>query len=382
MVSLAAVIVGWLLPLAAFVLPMLLQYRYVSRFIPSLPRNPSRPGFEGASRIRATEWGERYPRLIAIGYGLILGTSMLSGRVLGVPRGLNDMEHFVAVRDAVMLGALVGSGVILAIVLARITVSHHRAGQWLARLGVSGVWHGTRRLRWPLRLLRSTADGAESLLAEARLPGGPAPSAEVADGFAAEIKRTVAQHKAIDVISPDGLDVLAMLSHSEENPLLGPDLSIRGAKIRLLLLPPQNGRTDPERRRLSCAEVALARLERSPEEHWRLLKHAFGVTKAWSEQHGVQIEMRFMENRPAFACLISGTRVWAHPWPNAKQLWIELQERLSSSSLAGGIKDYFATEWGCASAQLSIPLTDGATGSTIIRKGVEVPENETEPARA
>ena len=62
-----------------------------------------------------------------------------------------------------------------------------------------------------------------------------------------------------------------------------------------------------------------------------------------------------------------------HPWPNTQQVWLELQDLVGESCLATAMKTFFASEWSSASPELEVPLTEGPTGSTVIRKGIELP---------
>ena len=160
-----------------------------------------------------------------------------------------------------------------------------------------------------------------------------------------------------------------------------PHPALKGAKVRLMLVPPRSGQVDPERQHSSSAESSLNRLERLPEQHWRDLQHVMEVRKIWAEQHGVDIEIKFVEDRPVFQTMIVGRECWFRPWSAAGSAWMQVTQNGRQGQFHDMVRDSFVNSWSHANNQLNSQLTAGPTGSQMIRKGVSVPPQATAPQR-
>ncbi|MEE8142662.1 MAG: hypothetical protein V3T77_06145 [Planctomycetota bacterium] len=367
MYYLASIIIFLCGPILAAGLPFVLKKLHLWRYLPTLvPRWPSLPGFLPFSPIRA--YGNHpTSRRTAVVQGATLGLAMLSIFLLVGAQPDFSADGYNQVRNAAVAGVLCGVGIIAAhSVLRYLLVARHSALA-LARLGISGVWCSHEDETLLSKSVRPLVRKADAAL------NGKDSVTDTEDRqrrchFARELLKSVDKHKFLAAISVDGLDVFKLLAKTFEHPELGPHGALHGAKIRLLVVPPRCGRMDWQKPSLSCAEAALARIGRSAEEHWRMMKHVLSLRSHWADQYGVQVDFRFMESRPLFACLISGTRVWLNRWPNREQQWIELQLQRENKGLATVVRDHFSSEWSIASVEMEYFLSPEQPGSTAIKK--------------
>ncbi len=189
--------------------------------------------------------------------------------------------------------------------------------------------------------------------------------------FKNSILESVRAGHELEIVCSDGLDLLRALSHNARPALEAPHPDLRGARIHMLLLPPRSGTIDYETRGRSTAEVAIARLGRSPEDHWRLLHAALEVQERWVREYGLVIKVRFLETRPAFRVVRAGSRAWFQPW-GSNEAWIETKPS-DECGLNRALRGLIIEADAQAKSEVEYPLSAGPTKTTFIKKGVEVP---------
>ncbi|MCA8962112.1 MAG: hypothetical protein KDC38_16415, partial [Planctomycetes bacterium] len=246
-----------------------------------------------------------------------------------------DLEHFAWV----LVAALVSLGVASLVLL----VAHH-------------VGSAVRALRPAMALEELGLAGVQ-------------PSSSLA-GLRQRLLDAVRRTHDLEAISCDGLEILSALSHNAREALEAPHPDLRGARIRLFLIPPRSGTIDPETRGRSTAEIAVARLGISPEEHWRRLETALKVRHRWHEEYGLSITIRFLECRPLFRIIRAGTRFWFHPW-ETRNAWIETRPS-EQSGINRSLRQALIEATYTATDTFRAPSA-GPTKTTFIKKGVEVP---------
>lgn len=176
----------------------------------------------------------------------------------------------------------------------------------------------------------------------------------------------VGARKTLDAVGSDGLSILELLTARGADTFAKPHPALVGAHIRLLLVPPRSDAVDPERGRLTCAEEALSRLGRSSEDHWRYLRQALDVCRVWSDNSDIELEVKFLQSRPAFRSLIVGTQVWMRPWDAPEGMWIEARDQLRGQRIAAAMHDHFLSAW--AYARSDETVAQPVPGSVIMRK--------------
>lgn len=189
--------------------------------------------------------------------------------------------------------------------------------------------------------------------------------------FQSDVVRMLKAGGSLDVICHDALDLMTALSHPAHGPLAAPNPALKQHTVRFLVLPPQSQRRDPEFAQRSTAEVGLLKLGLSPEEHWRRLATLLETRRRWQEEYGVNVEIRFLENRPSFRMICAGNRVWFQPWEETA-CWLEAVENGLQRKFFSAMRDHFVDAWGTSACELSVNLNQGPTKSTFIKKGVEV----------
>ncbi|MFN0057847.1 MAG: hypothetical protein ACKVX7_05255 [Planctomycetota bacterium] len=190
--------------------------------------------------------------------------------------------------------------------------------------------------------------------------------------FRRELLAAAQQHKFIEILCGDGSEELAALSHPAHAPLTAPHPALRGVQIRMLLLPPRNSRQHPEAAGYTIAEMALAKMAMSPEEHWRRLHTTLETKERWEAEFGANITVHFMEVLPAFRSTVVGPRAWFRPWEECFR-WHETAMRSDSAELYSVVRSHFLNAWIGSSPEIKFSLTAGPTKSTFIRNGVDVP---------
>ena len=382
MLSFATALTYWLAPALALLYPYVAGHRRLAPFLPRVPRLPGRRGFQGMSHLRPASGCETWPRMQSMATGLFLfGVTLFTMQLVrnaAPPSTIAD--GYVRACASAVLGYLLGMLALSAYSLFQSARTAHRAAALLEPLGISGVWGRATPQSSVARFFHGGMTEIEQLLKQIGVPALTPSVTE--DTFQRELVATLRETQSLDAISIDGLDVLRLFLRDPSKPELGPHPHLRGLNVRLLVLPPRNSRVDPERQRVTCSEVALTRLERSPEEHWRQLKHFFAVQKSWTAEFDMSFEVRFLESRPVFAYLKAGGRTWVQPWMHQGPLWLEMFDLQSRASMAGALHGFFASEWAEASTSINVALQDGATGSTAIRKGALSPRSGADPRAA
>ena len=292
------------------------------------------------TKIRATD------RLFVIP-GVFLFLTMIASygawNVLPGP----TVKHCTLVGSACFSGFCAGLALLGVGVLLRQSYTEGRSSKLLRQMGLAGVWQGEESAVVP---------------------------------FAKELMTGIQNESRLDAIGIDGRMLLRLFSDPSQPEFTAPHPALIGAQIRLLLLPPRSYRIDPERSRMTCAEEALSRLNRSPEEHWRHLHDSLQIRDRWTKEYGVTIQIKFLEERPVFSTLMVGSRVWFRPWDATRALWIEGQDEKLAHRLVSALRDQFVSFWSTASQDLKFPQAPDLTGSVFIRRGIETTSAEVEEA--
>ncbi|MCI0652836.1 MAG: hypothetical protein L0Z55_13235 [Planctomycetes bacterium] len=366
--TLAVVLLCVVSPLAALAAPFLFQlapvrrirdlYKYLPirrpRFLAPAPRISAR---------KATSTG----RLRLLIEGVLLSGCVIAALLSAADEVRRGSAALTTYPGSVLMGVAAGIALIAGIHLVSATIQSHRMAARFSALGITGFWRDSAATSILSRSSQAFLWRIEQALAKWRLPGAAVAEEPPGTGFRETLIAAVAAAGSFDALSCDGLDLLKTLARNPDDLAQGPHPAVKEARLRLLVLPPRSRHVDPGCQRLTCAEAALGRIGRSAEEQWRLLKHALAVRNLWAEQFGVKFDLRFIESRPAFACLLAGPRGWMHTWPNLGGSWIELEQGGDKGSLYPAVEGLFLGEWAAASDELEVPLGN-RPGSTVIRK--------------
>lgn len=341
-----------LTPPALFAVPFVLRLPRVrlllNQLAKRLPRRaPKHVGFQPLDSKKLPTPNERQARQKSfIQGGFLAAFSILCMASLGAFPD-DTSRDFTQLRNSVLFAVFGGLGLLAASEQFREARLSQRCTRVFDILGLRGTW------------------------------SEPGAGREQPLSFRKRVLEEVARHRSLQMLGSDGLTLFRALSHPAHKPLEVPHPALAGAKIQLLLVPPRSKAVDPERKRCSCAEEALARIKVSPEHHWRDLQHALEIRNRWTTQYDLHIDVRFVEERPLFHMLHSGRRAWFRPWASSGEQWIETQGGSKRDQMHDIVHDAFVHAWARANRELCFSLTAGPTGSTYIRKGVEAGVEET-----
>ena len=307
-----------------------------------LRRAPRRVAFYPLEMKPPQDPSPDHQRRICILQGTTLCATVIAALLLAT-LPVEASKMYTVVRNTLLGGVIVGGVLLVGQRYLREARTTLRCGRLLHRMGLSGLWLAERGEDQPLVFRNALFD-------------------------------SVHRNHSLDAVACSGLSLLKSLSNPGGEPLAAPHPVLYESRVRLLLVPPRSRKIDPERKRCSCAETALARLERRPEQHWRDLRHVLDVRNDWEAKHGVNIEVRFLEDRPAFQAMIVGRQAWFRPWAASGSSWLEVTRTGHSDPLHEVVRDTFANAWGNASEELCVSLSAGPSGSVFLSKGVEVDE--------
>lgn len=256
-------------------------------------------------------------------YGVILAGSAV-GTAVVCARG-----PLAAVNSTSQLTITLGTGTLLGIALValcrhlREAVIALRCARQLSHCGVTGTW---------------TADPAT------RDRGLP---------FDDALLQAAADSEVVDVIDTDALAALTSLSHPAHADLEAPHPNLHGTRLRLLVVPLRCNKIDPERKRSSCAEEALARAAVAPEHQWQRLQQLQQVQHQWRAEFSTEIEVRFVEDRPCTHLVSTDSAAWFRPWVSDGQVWTEVRSAHESDtgSLHSVLRDSFLSAWADATPE-------------------------------
>jgi hypothetical protein len=315
--------------------PFLLQHpRTASLFSRLRPRSRPEPGFTALAPGLEPGAGARLPVLRAI---LLVGLVLTSTLALGDPA---PVAGRLVSPVAAFLGLAFGLTLLGVMRLRRRCVNLERGMACMQETGIDGTWVGTEAA--PL-------------------------------GFSSRLIEALGASNGCSLITPSGLSAFAALSHPAREPLSAPHPSLAGKSIRLLVLPPRSGRTDPARRRRSCAEEALTRSGVTPEQHWSRLQQALEVQQRWIEEYGCDVQVRFLEGRPVHAVVVAAEQGWFRPWFGPAEVWTAVSARPRGRDLHTCLVDQFESAWQEGAEELSVAVRPDGTTAVIGTGSVALP---------